>query len=143
MTQQKMRKISFSALLNSEEIHFVEKFIDLEMELTRRGFSIASHGRIDWNKIQNKYSYEVQDDQQAAKAVTEIIQAYNLTGSAMLVWTDANLNPLTIEIDDICKYAVEICEEDWDCWIISVSNNWVIEKYHEGEVCYASGGDVL
>ena len=137
-----MRNASFYSILNSEIAHSVKEPIDLEKELVTRGFPLASHGRIDWDKLSERNLYEVGDDHEAADVIIKIIQDCKLTGQVMVVWSDAGINPVLMDIKIACKYAIQICEEDWDCWIISKSSNWVIEKYHEGEVCFASIGSI-
>jgi len=137
-----MRNASFYSILNSEIAHSVKEPIDLEKELVTRGFPLASHGRIDWDKLSERNLYEVGDDHEAADVIIKIIQDCKLTGQVMVVWSYAGINPVLMDIKIACKYAIQICEEDWDCWIISKSSNWVIEKYHEGEVCFASIGSI-
>jgi hypothetical protein len=134
------RNASFFSILNSEVANSLREPIDLEKELASRGFPLASHGRVDWEKLSGRKLYEVTNDHEAAEAIIKIINDCKLAGQAMVVWTDSGINPLTMDVSTICQYADQICEEDWDCWIISESSNWIIEKYHEGEVCFTNTG---
>jgi hypothetical protein len=133
----KMRNASFLANESSSVVRTSSENIDLERELKKRGFDIASHGRIDWDRLSNINRYQVSDDCAASKTIIKIIEKHALTGIAIVVWSDAGINPILIDASNISEYALRICEEDWDCWIISEKGSWVIEKYHEGEVCFS------
>lgn len=135
-----MRDVSFFVTLDHENSNSLKESFDLEKELVRRGFPIATHGRIDWDKLPKKTIMLVNDDHEAEDAIVKLIHDYKLAGLVTVVWADAGINPLVMGINSVPAYVKQICEEDWDCWIISNSGNWLIEKYHEGEVCYTDSG---
>jgi hypothetical protein len=133
---KKMRYASFLFNKINNGVQLISDSFDLEVELRNRGYQIATHGRIDWDQLPDSHRHQVANDHAAAQTIRNIIYRYRLTGAAMVAWSDATITPIAIKIKDVSDLWEKICKEDWDCWIISIESNWVIEKYHEGEVCF-------
>jgi len=39
-------------------------------------------------------------------------------------------------MDVMKKYAEKIFQEDWETWICNEKDEWLIENYHDGEICW-------
>lgn len=133
----KVRNPSFTANRLPDGCQFVEHAVDLESKLLSLGMPIASHGRIDWQDVGGCVVQTFDNDQEAAEIIADTVSEQALRGPAMVIWSDAGIKPLIVDVDFISSCSKAICEEDWDCWIISEARDWIIEKYHEGEVCFS------
>ena len=103
-------------------------------------FPIASWGRIDWSKVPNSSCKTWTNDSELLSAFKRILVESKLDEkleiSVIVLWGNALTPPLQINLNVLLKYANEIFYEDWDTWVYSESDNWLIEVYHEEEICF-------
>ena len=109
-------------------------------EWLEKNFPIASWGRIDWPKVPNSSCITWTDDSELLLAFQRILVESkldnNLEITVIVIWGNGLRPSLQISLDTFLKYANAMFEEDWDTWVYSESDNWLIEVYHEGEICF-------
>lgn len=109
---------------------------ELINEYLKTNFPIASWGRIDWDKVKNHTIYNTNNHEQNIQSIIKICKKYNLKGDVFILWCDALKPCFRLNLETALKYVSEIISEDWDTWFINFDNQWCIEVYHEGEVCF-------
>ena len=109
-------------------------------EWLEKNFPIASWGRIDWPKVPNSSCITWTDDSELLLAFQRILVESrldnNLEITVIVIWANGLRPSLQISLNTFLKYANAMFEEDWDTWVYSESDNWLIEVYHEGEICF-------
>ncbi|MEM8638537.1 MAG: hypothetical protein AAGG51_06980 [Cyanobacteria bacterium P01_G01_bin.54] len=99
-------------------------------------FSVASHGRVDWRKVPGSTRQNWHTAQDRIERVTDCLVSYahNLESDIVIAWLE-NKPALRVKVGDGRACLTEILEVDWETWIYDPEDNWLIESYHEGEVC--------
>ncbi|WP_152969558.1 hypothetical protein [Paracidovorax avenae] len=123
----------FIKKINREKYNLKLIDLDIEKELNNRKIPITSWGRLNLPE-NKKETHKFTDDLHAAKIIKEIVSTKISDKTAVIIWTNANIAEISCNIDFIKDFSIEITIEDWDFWIIG--ENWIIEKYHEGEVVF-------
>ncbi len=123
----------FIKKINREKYNLKLIDLDIEKELNNRKIPITSWGRLNLPE-NKKETHKFTDDLHAAKIIKEIVSTKISDKAAAIIWTNANIAEISCNIDFIKDFSIEITIEDWDFWIIG--GNWIIEKYHEGEVVF-------
>ena len=105
-------------------------------EWLENNFVIASCGRIDWDALPDSLCLTWTNTSELLSAFEKIVRENKLKNSVNVLWTNVLKTPLKIEMNVMLKYAEVIFEEDWDTWVYSEEDNWCIEVYHEGDICF-------
>ncbi len=105
-------------------------------EWLENNFPIASWGRIAWNEVTQSYCATWNSNSDLITTFEKIILENQLKGDVTVLWTNALKSPLKIKIDVLLKYLQVVLEEDWDTWIYSKEDNWCVEVFHDGEICF-------
>ena len=127
---------SIASILNAKNIPFVLKSVDLEAQLAALNLPLASYGRIDWGLVKNHACLSFSNDGHAVRALIDLFNKNKLKGTVTVTWSNGIMFSMTIDASIVVEYSKQILAEDWDLWIIPENSGWVIEKYHEGEICY-------
>ncbi|CAN7212531.1 hypothetical protein LJR129_000665 [Acidovorax sp. LjRoot129] len=117
------------------EFNIVYLDVDLEKMITNRGLKIHSWGRINHDSRSKKEIYEFNNDDEAARIVSNLINEKSLSGEVEVVWGNAEVSSIKCKIDFLKNYSNEVVCEDWDVWIFG-GEQWVMEKYHGGELVF-------
>jgi hypothetical protein len=99
-------------------------------------FPTCSWGRINWEAVPNSLCISFSNNLEVIQLFDTLINDRKLSGKVNVSWTNALTMPIEIDILLVSKYANEIFEEDWDTWIYSEQDNWCVEVYHSGEICF-------
>ena len=107
-------------------------------EWLENNFPIASAGRIKWQEVPESLCIKYSDYSQLLSAFEKIVAQQQLENNLNLIvsWTNALKLPIQIDMKVLKKYAEEIFAEDWETWICNEQNGWLIENYHDGEICF-------
>ncbi|NER38835.1 MAG: hypothetical protein F6J93_33585 [Oscillatoria sp. SIO1A7] len=105
-------------------------------EWIQEHFPIASWGRIDWDKVPNCLCKSWQEDDDLLIHFQDIVKVKKIKGYVTVTWFDASKMSIYLDIKVIFNYAEIIFQECWDTWIFSDRENWCLEVYHEGEICF-------
>lgn len=99
-------------------------------------FPIASYGRIDWSKVPTSKCQRWETEQERNTLVSQAlaISASDPESYITVIWL-ANKPAICMQVVDAQACLAEILDADWDTWIYSPTDFWLIENYHEGEVC--------
>ena len=109
----------------------------LSPEWLEANFPIAWWGRIDWQQVSSGECYQWNTETEAADYFHEICQKKEIENPIVVIaWTNA-LNPeIKLRLEAVKKHLLAILQADLDTWIMCPSDKWVIEMYHEGEMCF-------
>ena len=102
-------------------------------------FPIVSWGRIDWDKVDSKYIINYDDYEDQINKLKRLIKEKIKAHYVYVFWSSADLNPILVERSELVKNIAPIIDEGCDTWIIPADKNsedWCIEVYHEGEICF-------
>jgi hypothetical protein len=104
----------------------------------KSNFPIASAGRINWEKVPESVCIEYFDDSELLLAFERIVAQQQLEDNLNLTvsWGNALTLPIQINMEVLRKYAESIFAEDWETWICNEQDGWLIENYHDGEICF-------
>ena len=105
-------------------------------EWLKNNFPILSAGRINWEKVPNSICMKYFDDSELLLALEKIVSQQQLEGDLFVSWGNALTRPIKINMKVLKKYAEEIFQEDWETWICNEQDEWLIENYHDGEICF-------
>ena len=108
----------------------------LASEWLETNFPFVSWGRINWNIVPNNLCLNWDDTDELVSVFEKIVLENKLKGSLTVLWTNALKAPLKINMGVMLKYAEAIFEEDWDTWVYSEKDNWCIEIFHDGDICF-------
>lgn len=110
----------------------------LNTEWIKNNFPIISAGRVNWSKVPECVCIKYFDDSELLSAFEEIVAQQQLEGNLNLIvsWTNARTRPIKIDMKTLRKYAEPIFQEDWETWICNEQDGWLIENYHDGEICF-------
>ena len=84
-----------------------------------------SNGRLDFSRF--KYKNNI-------NAVSTISELINSSTEFYIMWDEANLPCLKLELKKIIKFIDDITCVSCDTWVVSSDYNTVIEFYHEKEI---------
>ncbi|MEL6442582.1 MAG: hypothetical protein AAFQ80_25495 [Cyanobacteria bacterium J06621_8] len=128
----------FDQLQQSGEDFELLTIQDLEAntEWLKSNFPIAIAGRIDWQKVPGSLCIKYSDYDELLSAFEKIVLEQQLGGSLIVSWSNGLKLPIRIKMNVMKKYAAEIFEEDWETWICNEQDQWLIENYHDGELCF-------
>lgn len=129
-------KPSVAFLFEKQNIPFKLCVVDLEAQLSELKLPIANHGRIDWPLIDKFERIDFLDDASAARELSKILTKKKLDEILTVTWSNDLTYSLLIDVKILIEFLESIVSEDWDFWIVPASGKWIIEKYHEGEICY-------
>jgi len=87
-------------------------------------FPFTSWGKIDWEQIENKQ--EIHDLSQVDKLFD--------SEECYIFWDEGSLPVVKASFKDVLKGIDDVTAVSFDTWILSTTNNCVIEFFHEGEV---------
>lgn len=108
-------------------------------------FPFASWGRIQWSAVQYHVCQEWTErwkdlpDRFHALCEAEHLQDPEVT----IIWSNALRPVLHCTLRAARDHAVTIFEADFDIWIVCPSQQWCIEVYHEGEICFGKANTPL
>ena len=108
-------------------------------EWIENNFPIVSWGRVNWEKVPNSMCIKYYDDYDLLlSAFEKIVAQQQLEDNQNLIvsWTNAVRLPILIDMEVLRKYAESIFAEDWETWICNERDGWLIENYHDGEICF-------
>ena len=106
-------------------------------EWLENNFPIASWGRIDWSKTPESFCTRYGGEhQELVTAFEKIVEEKQLKGNLVIFWTNARTLPIRISMEVLKKYAEDIFYEEPDTWICNEQDEWCIEHYHDGEICF-------
>lgn len=83
------------------------------------------NGRVDFSKFKYKKSINI---------ISGINELINSSIEFYVMWDEANLPCLKIELKDIINSIDDITCVSFDTWVVSSDYNIIIELYHEGEI---------
>lgn len=99
-------------------------------------FPIASWGRIDWSRMPESACLRYGEDSELVTNFEKIVKEKQLKGTLVVFWTNARTLPIRISMEVLRKYAEDIFYEEPDAWICNQEDQWCIEHYHDGEICF-------
>ena len=105
-------------------------------EWLENNFPILSAGRINWQKVPESMCLKYFGDSELLSAFEKLLAQQQLEGNLIVTWTNARTRPIKINMEVLKKYAEEIFAEDWETWICNEHDQWLIENYHDGEICF-------
>lgn len=107
-------------LMEEESKNFIHKFCNK--------FPITFYGRIDWSVLNGIL----------AENIEEIIsnEKINLDTEIFIIFNDGSIPVLKTKIEKILKIYDNLSCIGFDQWIITKSDEIMIELYHEGEIKY-------
>lgn len=83
------------------------------------------NGRVDFSRF--KYKNRM-------NTISSINELINSSIEFYVMWDEANLPCLKIELKDIINSIDDITCVSFDTWVVSLDYNIIIELYHEGEI---------
>ena len=83
------------------------------------------NGRVDFSRF--KYKNRM-------NTISSINELINSSIEFYVMWDEANLPCLKIELKDIINSIDDITCVSFDTWVVSLDHNIIIELYHEGEI---------
>ena len=107
-------------------------------EWLENNFPIASAGRVKWQEVLGSVCIKYSDYSELLSAFDKIVAQQQLEDNLNLIvsWTNALKLPIQLDMKVLRKYAESIFAEDWETWICSEQNEWLIENYHDDEICF-------
>ena len=108
-------------------------------EWLKNNFPIVSWGRINWEKVPNSTCIQYYDDYDLLLSAFEDIvaqQQLEYNQNLIISWANALTLPILIDMEVLRKHAESIFAEDWETWICNEQDGWLIENYHDGEICF-------
>ena len=108
-------------------------------EWLKNNFPIASAGRVNWEEVPDSVCIQYFDDYELLlPAFEKIVAQQQLEDKLNLIvsWGNALSLPILIDMEVLRKYAESIFQEDWETWICNEQDGWLIENYHDGEMCF-------
>ena len=107
-------------------------------EWLKNNFPIASAGRIEWQEVPESVCIKYSDYSELLSAFEKIVAQQQLEDNLNLTvsWTNALKLPIQTDMGVLRKYAEEIFAEDWETWICNEQDEWLIENYHDDEICF-------
>ena len=108
-------------------------------EWIENNFPIVFWGRVNWEKVPNSTCIQYHADYDLLlSAFEDIVAEQQLENNQNLIvsWTNAVKLPILIDMQVLRKYAESIFAEDWETWICNEQDGWLIENYHDGEICF-------
>ncbi len=111
---------------------------DIYLNWLKNEFTIMPWGRIDWSKVYKKTCLTWLNNEELVLSFLRLCSSKQLkmTTEVFLVWGNAIQPSFIIPLKKVCNYAGFIFEQDFDTWLICKDEGWVIEIYHEGEICF-------
>jgi hypothetical protein len=104
-----------------------------------RAFPIASWGRIDWERVPEHRQLVWHEEGELVRALSKLIRgAAHESTEVLVLWTDASKPLLALAAREVLRHAADLLDVDWDAWILCPAENWCIEVYHEGEICFGA-----
>lgn len=144
-----MKKVNRAALIsevlavlkaNGEPFQLLDSSGESELRYSNwmeSSFPIASWGRIAWDNVPNSRCWDWEDFDQLLNAFNEMCNSVGEKNPVVAVFWSNQLKPtLKLSFTTVKRYAEQIFEADWDTWIVCLDENWCIENYHEGELCF-------
>ena len=107
-------------------------------EWLENNFPIASAGRINWQKVPLSVCIKYSDYSELLSAFEKIVAQQQLEGNLIVSWTNALKLPIRIDMKVLRKHAELIFAEDWETWICNEQDEWLIENYHDDEICFGN-----
>ncbi len=105
-------------------------------EWLENNFPIAPWGRVAWDKVPDSSCTALTDSSELPLAFEKIVLENELNGDVTVLWTNALKSPLELDLTVVLKYSNLFFEEDWDTWIYSNKDEWCIEVFHDGDMCF-------
>ena len=96
----------------------------------------VAFARVDWEKLPGAICRNWHTDQERLELVSNCLEKYihDLENDIIIAWS-AGIPAIRTKVRDAYTCLTEILEVDWETWIYDPESNWLIESYHEGEVC--------
>ncbi len=110
--------------------------LQINTEWLQSNFPITFAGRIDWRKVPQSFCIKYSEDDELLSAFEKIVSERHLRGNLTVSWSNGLTLPIHIDMNVLRKYAEKIFEEDWETWICNEPDRWLIENYHDGEICF-------
>lgn len=83
------------------------------------------NGRVDFSRF--KYKNNI-------NTISGINELINSSREFYVMWDEANLPCLKLELKDIINFIDDVTCVSFDTWVVSSDYNTIIELYHEGEI---------
>lgn len=110
--------------------------LETNTQWLKTNFPIAIAGRIDWQKVPRSLCVNYSNYDELLSAFDLIVSQQQLGGNLIVSWGNGLTLPIGIDMNVVKKYAEKIFEEDWETWICNEQDQWLIENYHDGEICF-------
>jgi hypothetical protein len=101
-------------------------------------FPITRWGRIDWQNVKGECAF-TDNEERITQLIQELSYKQKLDGYVVVFWSNVRKPSLKLPFKEALKYLGDLIAEDMDTWICNQDENWCIEVYHEGEVCFGYG----
>jgi hypothetical protein len=99
-------------------------------KMVSENFPIQLNGGIDWRRVNKKY--EVSSYDEIITYLKNILGEFDET--VYILWDGAHLPTIKANITKVIEKIDDVTAVGFDTWVISPSNRYVIEFYHEGEI---------
>ena len=118
-----------------EEFQIASEWLEAKMP-------IAPQGRINWEMISGKICLTWSNPSSLVNQLEDIVNEEKLCGDVFVLWTNTLKKPVKASLTVVLSHAEKIVNEDWDPWICSITDDWCIEVFHDGEICFGRVGGI-
>lgn len=104
----------------------------------QRNFPLASWGRVLWSDVPGSVCLSWTDKWKDLVDKFHDLSEKERLGHppVVIIWSNALKPALVCSLDVIRDHAATIFEADFDTWVLCQAEEWCIEVYHEGEICF-------
>ena len=129
--QENQETQSLFTILNEgeEEFQVASEWLESKMP-------IAPQGRISWEIISDKVCSTWSSPSSLVTTLNSIVIEEKLCGDVFVLWTNTLKKPVKASLTVVLSHLEKIVNEDWDTWICSITNDWCVEVFHDGEICF-------
>jgi hypothetical protein len=101
----------------------------------------ADFGRIDWRKVPGSSCRRCATDAERDALFRAALERHcaDPDRPVVVVWGNALKPVLQLSAAHALEHATLLLDADFDTWIYSPQGDWLIEHYHEGELCSGVG----
>jgi hypothetical protein len=119
----------------------IEKEGDEEKKLNNwleTKFPMQSYACINWNIVKDSVIYHWDSWDEMRFSLKKILDSIKNEPDSLIyiVWADASFPLFEITFRALSVIGEIILDEDFDVWLVSLKDNWCIEKYHEGTLSF-------
>lgn len=103
----------------------------------RLHFPLLRWGRIDWAQVPGARCQAWSDPAERVAAFLSVCKEERLQDHIVsILWGNALKPVLLARLEAVKRHAATIFEANSDTWIISPTQGWGVECYHEHELCF-------